>query len=259
VGLLFAGGGTRTYANRIDRVLTRFGVTVDGSAPPATPVTDIAVTGVSAPASATIGDQVPVGVQVLNTGNQDVTSIPVELLDQTANQVIGTETITSLAAGASTTVNFTWNTTGASSGDHTLVGSHSTADDDGSNNSSSTVVTLNQTPAGGMHVGDLEGSGTTQSRSWTATIEITVHDGSHGAVAGATVTGAFSNGGTGTRNCTTGPGGICTVTRAKLRGSSVTFTVTSVTHATLAYVSGANHDADGDSNGTVIVVPRPSP
>jgi len=40
VGLLFAGSNTRTLANRIDLVLNRFGVSIDGSIewiPPAPP------------------------------------------------------------------------------------------------------------------------------------------------------------------------------------------------------------------------------
>ena len=37
VGLLFAGGGNRTFANRIDLVLYRFGVRIDGSTSPPPP------------------------------------------------------------------------------------------------------------------------------------------------------------------------------------------------------------------------------
>jgi hypothetical protein len=37
----------------------------------------------------------------------------------------------------------------------------------------------------------------------------------------------------------------------------VTLTITSVTHAALTYDAGANHDPDGDSNGTSITVPKP--
>jgi hypothetical protein len=37
----------------------------------------------------------------------------------------------------------------------------------------------------------------------------------------------------------------------------VTFTVTDVSKAGMTYNPGANHDPDGDSNGTVIVVSKP--
>src|SRR3989441_7323249 len=57
VGLLFAGSSTQTIANRIDLVLNNFGVHVDGGAPPPppAPVTDVAVTSVTAPAAVTQG------------------------------------------------------------------------------------------------------------------------------------------------------------------------------------------------------------
>src|SRR5216117_2342609 len=52
VGLLFAGSSTQTIANRIDLVLSNFGVHVDGgNSPPPTPVTDVAITSVAGPAS----------------------------------------------------------------------------------------------------------------------------------------------------------------------------------------------------------------
>jgi hypothetical protein len=37
----------------------------------------------------------------------------------------------------------------------------------------------------------------------------------------------------------------------------VTLTITSVSHATLTYDAGANHDPDSESNGTSITVTRP--
>jgi hypothetical protein len=37
----------------------------------------------------------------------------------------------------------------------------------------------------------------------------------------------------------------------------VTFTVTAVTHPVMQYAPFLNHDPDGDSNGTTIVISRP--
>jgi hypothetical protein len=37
----------------------------------------------------------------------------------------------------------------------------------------------------------------------------------------------------------------------------VNLTTTGVTHATLTYSSAANHDPDGDSNATSIIVNKP--
>jgi hypothetical protein len=106
--------------------------------------TDIAVTAVSAPGSATQGDLVSVDVTVQNEGNQDVTdTITMSLTDGVTP--IGTDDIVGgLSAGASTTVTFSWDTSLASPGDHTLNASHSFGDDDATNDSGSTVVTINE-------------------------------------------------------------------------------------------------------------------
>ena len=143
VGLLFAGDETGAFAvgNRIDLVLARFDVTIDG---PETPLTDVAVTGVSAPGSVVQGDVVSVDVTVENVGNQDVTTdINVTLTDGVT--IIGAKPITGgLTAGASTTLTFSWNTGEASLGDHTLTASHGFADDNSSNDSNSTTVTVSE-------------------------------------------------------------------------------------------------------------------
>jgi len=110
-----------------------------------------------------------------------------------------------------------------------------------------------------MHIGDLDGLSTAQGTKWTATVTITVHDANHNPVANATVTGKWSNGATGTVSCTTNSNGQCTVSKTGIRKgkSSVTFTVNNVTRATFTYVSANNHDPDGDSNGTRIIVHKP--
>src|SRR5712691_5806967 len=74
VALLFAGSSTVTIGNRIDLVLNRFGVSIDGFDPPTGPFTDVAVTRVSAPESVVLGDTTNVTVTVKNFGNQDVAS-----------------------------------------------------------------------------------------------------------------------------------------------------------------------------------------
>jgi hypothetical protein len=150
VGLLFAGSETQTIANRIDLVLNRFGVKVDGSAGPPPP------------------------------------------------------------------------------------------------------------PSGSVHIGDLDGSATSQRSNWTASVSVTTHDEAHAAVAGATVSGNWSGGATGSGSCVTTVSGTCTVTKSGIRkkSSTATFTVSSVSHSALTYASGSNHDPDGDSNGTAITVAK---
>ncbi|MFO8009149.1 MAG: CARDB domain-containing protein, partial [Candidatus Brocadiia bacterium] len=174
VGLLFAGNdpGKLAVANPIGPVLARFNVTVDASAP--SPVTDVAITGVSAPSAATTGTTVDVNVTVANVGNQDVGSdIGVTLTDQTDAAIIGTQTVSGgLVPGASATLTFTWDTTGASLGDHVLAAAHDFADDNGTNDSDSATVNVTEEsalavtgivpetmPAGGTVAVEISGAG----------------------------------------------------------------------------------------------------
>ena len=122
--------------------------------------------------------------------------------------------------------------------------------------------TMSQTPGSGgtMHIGDLDGSGTlVGSKRWKATITITVHNGSHGPVSGAIITGTWSGGISGTVTCSTSAAGTCSVTSPNIGNNqlNVTFTITNITHTTLTYNLSANHDPDGDSNGRIITVSKP--
>ena len=69
----------------------------------------------------------------------------------------------------------------------------------------------------------------------------------------------WSNGTNGSGSCVTNGSGVCSITRNNVHrnSTSVTFTVTGVTGAGLTYNGGANHDPDGDSTGTVIVILEP--
>ena len=88
---------------------------------------------------------------------------------------------------------------------------------------------------------------------------ITVHDAAENPVANATVVGKWSNGASGTASCVTNTSGVCQVTKSGLgsKVASVKFSVTGVSYPTLTYRASANHDPDGDSTGTVIVVSKP--
>ena len=141
VALLFAGSASVTIGNRIDLVLNRFGVAIDGFNPPTGPFTDVAVTSVSAPASVVLGDTAAVTVTVKNFGNQDVaSSFDVNLRDATDSVTVGTRSVAGLAVGASATVTFAW--TSGSTGAHSLVASHTLTDDRAPNNQNSTTVTV---------------------------------------------------------------------------------------------------------------------
>ena len=111
-----------------------------------------------------------------------------------------------------------------------------------------------------MHAGDLDANTSTgRGGKWNATVTITVYDDGEAPVAGATVNGSWSDGASGSGSCTTNASGQCTITKNDIsrNSSSATFTVTSVTHASLTYAVDANHDPDGDSDGTAIVIAKP--
>jgi hypothetical protein len=118
-------------------------------------------------------------------------------------------------------------------------------------------VTVDDTPPPAtVHIGDIDGATTTsKGNKWQASVTFTVHDSGESAATNVAVSGNWSNGASGGGSCSTGGSDVCTITKGGLKGnvSSVTFTVTSVTGAPY---DGANHDPDGDSNGTVISVNR---
>ena len=111
-----------------------------------------------------------------------------------------------------------------------------------------------------VHVGDLDRAAMKQgTKNWVGQVSVLVENGGHASVAGAVVTGTWSGGFSGIASCTTDTSGRCTVVTGSIlnKKTSATFTVISVTGSGLSYASGANHDSDGDSNGSQITVNRP--
>jgi subtilisin family serine protease len=121
-------------------------VTVTPPPPPSTH--DVAVTSVSAPGSVTQGSTVGVGVTVANQGTVSE-AFTVTLRDGAST--IGSSS-RSLAAGASTTVNFSWNTSGAATGAHTLTATAGpvSGETDTADNSRTASVTVNGGSSGGL-------------------------------------------------------------------------------------------------------------
>ncbi len=219
---------------------------------------DLALASITAPSQVTQGDTAAVVVTVQNVGGSDVTSsFDVVLTDATAgNAVIGTQTITGLANGASATRTFNWATGGAAISGHILTATQKLADNNPSNNAASVAITVTS-PS--LHVGNLNGVAASNGNTWTATVQITVHDWRHNLVTGATVQGTWN--GTGPNaTCTTtaGGNGVCSVVLASIPNSTkaVSFAVTGMTLAGYTYKSSANHDPDGSSNGFSITVKR---
>ncbi len=111
-----------------------------------------------------------------------------------------------------------------------------------------------------MHVSDLDGNSVnTSGNRWRARVTVKVTNGAEQPVSGAKVTGTWSNGATGGGSCTTATNGTCTIIKNNIRRNvpSVRFTVNNVTRSGWTYNAGLNHDPDGDSNGTTIIVNRP--
>lgn len=103
---------------------------------------DVAVSAISAPSSVTAGDTAVIDVTVQNQGTSGE-SFNVVLRDDTAGASIGAKSI-SLAAATSTTISFAWDTSGASSGSHTLTATAGPVTDEThtTDNSKSTAVTV---------------------------------------------------------------------------------------------------------------------
>lgn len=130
---------------------------------------------------------------------------------------------------------------------------------DGNGGTGSATVTIDVQSAaatGTSHVGDLDASTTIKGKSgqWEAFVTATIHDAKDQPVAGATVTGTWSGSASGTLSGTTASDGTVTFATGNLKGGSrVTFTVDRVS-SSLTYDASSNHDPDGDSNGSIIIV-----
>ncbi len=100
-----------------------------------------------APASTNVGDIEAVTVTVDNVGTEDVTNLTVSLTPTAGGgAVTDSPQVIALTAGASTILNFTWDTGGASLQNHTLTATHDLADDNAANDSAAAVVTVNVVP-----------------------------------------------------------------------------------------------------------------
>ena len=123
-----------------------------------------------------------------------------------------------------------------------------------------TITVIAATPK--MHVGDLDGAGVKLAKgSWKARVTIEVHDINGGLVTDATVTGTFAQDDGSTvdsLSCTTDRTGTCIIDWVRLpgNGAKATFTVEAMGLKDMVYNPSNDHDPDGDSNGTSIVVSK---
>jgi len=116
-----------------------------------------------------------------------------------------------------------------------------------------------KTPLPLFHIGDLDRTSTQASSSrWTASVTIYVHNASEAPLTGVKVNIKWTGGATGTTSCTTNSSGFCSVSKSlSTSKTSITLTVTGATKSSYTYRSANNHDVDGGSTGTIIVVSKP--
>ncbi len=151
-----------------------------------------------------------------------------------------------------------WDTATVSDGSHTV--SATATDAINQTGAHSVEITVDNTVTStAVHVADLDGVSKIKGKSgkWEVTVTVTIHDADNNLIAGATVTGTWTGAASGSISGVTGADGIVTLRTGNMTsGAEVTFTVDDVTGDGLTYDATANHDPDGDSNGTTIIVPK---
>ncbi len=120
------------------------------------------------------------------------------------------------------------------------------------------TATATPAPTAYIHAGNLDATAQRDKGEWSASVTITAHDAAHNPVGGVLVSGNWTAGGAGSASCTTGGNGQCSVSLSGLRESdkSVDFTLGSLSKPGMVYQPSANHDPDGDSDGTSITIAR---
>jgi lysophospholipase L1-like esterase len=100
-----------------------------------------------------------------------------------------------------------------------------------------------------VHLGSVSGATAARKGGWTATVTVTARDVAGNAVGGATVSGAWSSGTTG--SCVTATTGSCSMgTNLGRKVTSVAWNVTGITAAGYAYAAAAN-----EVNGITLTAP----
>lgn len=232
-------------------------VDADEVAGPVADLTDIAVTAVDAPASVVEGESVTVSITVENAGNQDVSSdITVDLSESPDDATFTPQTVTGgLAAGASTTLQYYWDTNGASITNHTLTASHSVVDDNPGNNAASTTINVTEPSqgSGGMYVWDT--AWTTKGPHLAITVTVRVDSDGDGVaetaddpVSGASVSMALTGPVSSTFDGTTDSAGQVEFMLKRAPSGAYTAEVTSISDT---YIWNTDLDADNPDTYTL--------
>jgi serine protease len=226
----------------------------------ATPIHDIAISGMSVPTPITEGDPVDVTVTVTNQG--DFTETPtVTLEDLTDVKTIGTQTIT-LSIGEIKEITFNWDTTGASLGDHTLKAEVDAVEGEtNTNNNSMTATTTIQAESASlaMYISGISMSLQKRGANYWAIADVTLVDQNNSPVTGATVTGdwVLSDGeidtNINTSSNTTNSSGIARLSSDRVkakRGDTFQITITNAVKDGYQYAPDSNIETSGS-----VVVP----
>lgn len=106
-----------------------------------------------------------------------------------------------------------------------------------------------------MHVSDLDGTVAVGSRGVERSVVIAVHDPASVPLTGVVVKVVWSGVTTSSATCTTGQDGQCTVSAVQKKATSLpSLTVKGLLKSGYKYTPGENHDVDGDSDGTQIML-----
>ena len=197
IAAMFAPGGSLDDGDAVDEGQSTTDAWLAVGVGPLGPVTDIAVTSVSAPTSAARDSSVNVDVTVENVGNENVTGdFDVSLEDTTPGILIGAQTISGgLDAGASTVLTFSWAVPlGAALGDHTLEGEHDFSPENpinSGNDNTTAVVTVNDGSITGFFVQAMDLNVVKKGPWYNLTVTMAIEDASGPAADGVIITGAI--------------------------------------------------------------------
>jgi hypothetical protein len=128
---------------------------------------------------------------------------------------------------------------------------------DGRGGEAAGTVAITVTPPPSIHVGDIDAFTSKTSKNWSLRLRIYVHTETDALRQNVAVVGLWDNG-TG-QSCTTNRFGYCELSLVgiKLTVPTRSFTITTLAQSGRTYAPLDNHDPDGDSSGTSIVVARP--
>jgi hypothetical protein len=214
-----------------------------GGSPPTPQPPDVNITAPADGSSHVFGEPITFSATAIDPEDGDI-----------SNDIVWTrDGGTSLGTGAS------FVTSSLALGTHTIDAT--ATDNDSMDGSDSITIEIIEAPVSiVMHIGDLDDDSVTAPRNrWEAVVTVTVHDADENPVENATVSGSWSDGANGAGNCVTDANGQCSVSKGNIKSNtnSATYSVSGVSRASDSYDSGANHDPDGDSDGTVITVSQP--